>query len=74
MKLKTIVIYILIFVLCFGLTACGDGISNKNLQKILRENGYNYESAKAETILDLNSDGFIWSTLSSQDRLGSCRQ
>lgn len=56
MKFKKIMIYILIFVLCFGLAACGDGISNSKLQKLLRENGYNYESAKVETILDLNDN------------------
>ncbi len=56
MKLKKIMIYILIFALCFGLTACGNGISNSKLQKLLRENGYNYESAKVETILDLNDN------------------
>ena len=56
MKFKKIMIYILIFVLCFGLTACGDGISNRKLQKLLRENRYNYESAKVETILDLNDN------------------
>lgn len=33
-----------------------NGLSDRKLQKLLRENGYNYDSAKVETVLDLNND------------------
>lgn len=59
MKFKKIMIYILIFVLCFGLTACGDGISNKDLQKIFVENGLSQsevKDVKIEKVINLEND------------------
>ncbi len=56
MKFKRIISYITIFVICLTLSACGNGLSNRKLQKILKDNGYNYEFAKVEKILDLNNN------------------
>lgn len=59
MKLKKIMIYILTFVLCFGLTACGDGISNKDLQKIFIEYGLSpseVKDDKIEKVINLEND------------------
>ncbi len=59
MKFKKIMICILIFALCFCLTSCGDGISNRNLQKILVENGVSQsevEDVKVEKVINLEND------------------
>lgn len=51
-------IYILIFALCFGLTACGDGVSNRDLQKILVENGLSQsevKDVKVEKVINLEN-------------------
>lgn len=56
MKFKRIISYITVFVICLTLSACGNGLSNRKLQKLLRENGYNYDSAKVETVLALDNN------------------
>ena len=56
MKFKRIISYITVFVICLTLSACGNGLSNRKLQKLLRENGYNYDSAKVETVLALDKN------------------
>lgn len=56
MKFKRIISYITIFVICLTLSACGNGLSNRKLQKLLRENGYNYDSAKVEMVLALDNN------------------
>lgn len=56
MKFKKIMIYILIFALCFGLTSCGYGVSNRKLQKILVENGFSQsevKDVKVEKVINL---------------------
>lgn len=56
MKFKRIISYITVFVICLTLSACGNGLSNRKLQKLLRENRYNYDSAKVETVLALDNN------------------
>lgn len=56
MKFKRFISYITVFVICLTLSACGNGLSNRKLQKLLRENGYNYDSAKVETVLALDNN------------------
>ncbi len=58
MKFKKIMIYILIFALCFGLTSCGYGVSNRKLQKILVENGFSQsevKDVKVEKVINLEN-------------------
>lgn len=56
MNFKRIILYITTIAICITLSACGNNLSNSQLQKILKANGYNYESAKLATILDLSSN------------------
>ncbi len=55
MKFKRIISYVTIFVICIALSACETGLTDKKLKKLLKDNGYNLESAKIETILDLEN-------------------
>lgn len=56
MNFKRVILYITTIAICIALSACSNNLSNRQLRKILKDNGYNYESAKVETILDLNND------------------
>ena len=56
MNFKRIILYITTIAICITLSACGNNLSNSQLQKILKANGYNYESAKLATILELSSN------------------
>lgn len=55
MKFKRIISYITICAICIALSACETGLTDKKLRKLLKNNGYDYESAKIETILDLKN-------------------
>lgn len=56
MNFKRIILYITTIAICITLSACSNNLSNRQLQKMLKDNGYNYESAKVATILDLSSN------------------
>lgn len=55
MKFKKIISCVTILVICIALSACGNDLTDKKLKKLLKDNGYSYESAEIETILDLKS-------------------
>ena len=59
MKFKKIVSYIIIINLCFILSACKNGMSDKALQKIFIENGYSLsdiEDLKVVKVINLEND------------------
>lgn len=56
MKIKKITICLITFLIIISLSACGNNLSDRRLREILNENGYEFESSKIETILDLKKD------------------